>query len=77
MVIRDVDGQVEKALNEIQMRYSRGMEFTIYDLMATSACIDAQNFDSYKIMLEIRISNRGVAGCSGTKNGVRLFKIMK
>lgn len=77
MVIKDLNGQVEKALNEIKMRFSKGLEFTIYDLMTTAFCKEALNFVSYRTMLEARISNRGVAGCSGARNGARLFKIMK
>lgn len=77
MVIKDLKGQVEKALNEIKMRYSWGMEFTIYDLMASSACRDAQNFDSYRYMLEQQISLRGIAGASGVKNGIKTFRINK
>ncbi len=77
IVIKDLQSQVEKALNEIQMRYSRGTEFTIYDLMASSACRDAQNFDSYRTMLENKISISGIAGCSGVKKRVKLFRMMK
>lgn len=77
MVIKDLNGQVEKALNEIKMRYSKGLEFTIYDLMTTASCKEALNFVSYKVMLEARISNRGVASFSGMKNGARLFKIVR
>ncbi len=48
MLIRDVNGQVEKAINEIEMRYSKGMKFTIFDLLATQSCEGANNFSLYK-----------------------------
>lgn len=74
MMIKDLNGHVEKALNEIEMRYSRGLEFTIFDLMTTSSCKEATNFVSYRTMLEARISNRGIAACCSIKNGIRVFR---
>ncbi len=38
MMIRDINAQVEKAISEIEMRYSKGLKFTIYDLLATQSC---------------------------------------
>ena len=38
MIIQNINAQVEKAITEIEMRYSKGLKFTIYDLLATQSC---------------------------------------
>ena len=35
-MIRDINEQVAKAVSEIEMRYSKGMKFTLDDLMAST-----------------------------------------
>ncbi len=73
MLIRDLNAQVEKALNEVEMRYSKGMIFTIYDLLATSSCKDANNFSSYKNRLQPALSSRRIAHFHSTSNGVNKY----
>lgn len=73
MVIRDINAQVEKAINEIEMRYSKGLRFTIYDLLATQACEGASNFSMYKNTLQAKLSPRRVAQLYSTRNGVNIY----
>ena len=38
-MIRDMKGQVAKAIAEIEMRYTKGIEFALEDLLAVQACM--------------------------------------
>lgn len=73
MVIRDVNAQVEKAIDEIEMRYSKGMIFTIGDLLATKACEGANNFSLYRNRLMSQLSPRRIAQNHGTRNGITSY----
>ena len=73
MMIRDINAQVEKAISEIEMRYSKGLKFTIYDLLATQSCEGASNFSLYKNSLQARLSPRRVAQLHSTRNGVNTY----
>ena len=73
MMIRDVNAQVEKAISEIEMRYSKGLKFTIYDLLATQSCEGASNFSLYKNSLQAKLSPRRVAQLHSTRNGVNTY----
>jgi hypothetical protein len=73
MLIRDVNGQVEKAINEIEMRYSKGMKFTIFDLLVTQSCEEASNFSMYKNSLQAKLSPRRVAQLHSTRDGVNIY----
>lgn len=73
MMIRDINAQVEKAISEIEMRYSKGLKFTIYDLLATQSCEGASNFSLYKNSLQARLSPRRVAQLHSTRDGVNTY----
>lgn len=73
MMIRDVNAQVEKAISEIEMRYSKGLKFTIYDLLATQSCEGASNFSLYKNSLQAKLSPRRVAQLHSTRDGVNTY----
>lgn len=73
MMIRDINAQVEKAISEIEMRYSKGLKFTIYDLLATQSCEGASNFSLYKNSLQAKLSPRRVAQLHSTRNGVNTY----
>ena len=73
MMIRDVNAQVEKAISEIEMRYSKGLKFTIYDLLATQSCEGASNFSLYKNSLQAKLSPRRVAQLHSTRDGINTY----
>lgn len=73
MMIRDINAQVEKAISEIEMRYSKGLKFTIYDLLATQSCKEASNFSLYKNSLQAKLSPRRVAQLHSTRDGVNTY----
>ena len=73
MMIRDINAQVEKAISEIEMRYSKGLKFTIYDLLATQSCEGASNFSLYKNSLQAKLSPRRVAQLHSTRDGVNTY----
>lgn len=73
MMIRDINAQVEKAISEIEMRYSKGLKFTIYDLLATQSCEGASNFSLYKNSLQARLSPRRVAQLHSTRDGINTY----
>lgn len=73
MMIRDINAQVEKAISEIEMRYSKGLKFTIYDLLVTQSCEEASNFSLYKNSLQAKLSPRRVAQLHSTRNGVNTY----
>lgn len=73
MLIQDVNGQVEKAINEIETRYSKGLKFTIYDLLVTQSCEEATNFSMYKNSLQSKLSPRRVAQLYSTRNGINIY----
>ncbi|WP_427041329.1 hypothetical protein HUW86_05195 [Fusobacterium sp. SB021] len=73
MMIRDVNAQVEKAISEIEMRYSKGLKFTIYDLLATQSCEGASNFSLYKNSLQAKLSPKRIAQLHSTRNGINTY----
>ena len=73
MMIRDVNAQVEKAISEIEMRYSKGLKFTIYDLLVTQSCEEASNFSLYKNSLQAKLSPRRVAQLHSTRDGINTY----
>ena len=72
-MIRDINLQVEKALKEIEVRYSKGMKFTIYDLLATEVCRNESNFSIYKNRLQAQLSPRKIAQLYTTRNGINTY----
>lgn len=73
MVIRDIYTQVEKAIQEIEMRYSKGMKFTIFDLLTTQSCQEMTNFSNYKNQLQAKLSPRRIAELHSTRNGINIY----
>ena len=73
MMIRDINAQVEKAISEIEMRYSKGLKFTIYDLLVTQSCEEASNFSLYKNSLQAKLSPRRVAQLHSTRDGINTY----
>lgn len=72
-MIRDINEQVIKAINEIEMRYSKGMKFTIYDLLTTQSCKEANNFSLYKNSLQAKLSPKRIAQLHSTRNGINIY----
>ena len=73
MIIQNINAQVEKAITEIEMRYSKGLKFTIYDLLATQSCEGANNFTLYKNSLQSKLSPRRIAQLHSTRNGINTY----
>lgn len=55
------------------MRYSKGLKFTIYDLLATQSCEGASNFSLYKNSLQAKLSPRRVAQLHSTRDGINTY----
>lgn len=73
MLIQDINSQVEKAINEIEMRYSKGLKFTIYDLLITQSCKEANNFSLYKNSLQAKLSLKRIAQLYSTRNNINIY----
>lgn len=67
-MIRDIAGQVENSIREIETRYTKGMKFKLTDLLSVSACISESNFSVFKGFLNIEINKRKIAQIHGTIN---------
>lgn len=72
-MIRNINDQVKKAMNEIEMRYSKNMKFTIYDLLTTKVCEGESNFFMYKNTLEAQLSPKRIAQVYTVRDGVKTF----
>lgn len=73
MMIRDVNGQIEKAIAEIERTYSKRMKFTIYDLSATKPCEGASNFNNYKNGLQNKLSSKRIAQLYTNSQGINTY----
>ena len=67
-MIRDVNSQVEKAINEIEMRYSKGIKFRLEDLLSVSSCINESNFSHFRNSLKTKLLNRRIAQIYSVRN---------
>ena len=73
--ITNIDEQVKKAIQELDMRYSRGMEFKIDDLMAVSSCKEASNYKTFFAKAEAKIASSGKVAPTRTINKVSYYKV--
>ena len=67
-MIRDVNSQVEKAINEIEMRYSKGIKFRLEDLLSVSSCMNESNFANFRNSLNSKLINKRVAQIYSVRN---------
>ncbi len=75
-MIRDINGQIEKVIFEIEMRYSKGMKFQLCDLVSVSSCEKESNFSIFKNSLKSKILNKRVAQIYSVRNeGTTYIKI--
>ena len=72
-MIRDVEEQLEKAIDEIEMKYSKGMKFQLESLYAVSSCINESNFSHFRNSLKAKLLNRRIAQIHSTRNGTNIF----
>lgn len=72
-MIRDINEQVIKAVNEIEMRYSKGMKFTLHDLMTSTSCSNESNYDYYINALQSKLNLSRIAQIHSTRNGIRIY----
>lgn len=72
-MIRDINEQVIKAVNKIEMRYSKGMKFTLHDLMASTSCSNESNYNYYINTLQSKLNLSRIAQIHSTRNGVRTY----
>ena len=61
IMIKDLKAQAEKAINEVNFRYSRGMKFFLEDLMAVQVCLNETNYSSFKGYLSNKLQNEKIA----------------
>lgn len=73
MLISNLNEHVQKAINEVNMKYSSRMKFSIYDLATADICKNAGNFSSFKSKLENRLILEKIASPSAFVKGVRYF----
>ena len=72
-MIRDINEQVIKAINEIEMRYSKGMKFTLQDLISSTSCSNENNYNYYINALQSKLNLSKVAQVHSVKNGMRIY----
>ncbi len=72
-MIRDINSQIEKAIFEIEMRYSKGMKFQLSDLLSVSSCEKESNFSIFRNSLKAKLINKGIAQIHSTRNGINIF----
>lgn len=72
-MIRDVEEQIEKAIDEIEMKYSKGMKFLLESLYAVSCCINESNFSHFRNSLKAKLLNRRIAQIHSTRNGTNTY----
>lgn len=73
MIIHDIDKQVKLCLNEIENRYTKGIEFSIYDLFSLSSCINASNFNILKNRLVNQMMVKKIAHLHSGRNGKNIY----
>lgn len=72
-MIRCINEQVMKAINEIEMRYSKGMKFTLHDLMASTSCSNESNYNYYTNALQTKLNLSRIAQVYSTTNGIKTY----
>ena len=72
-MIRDINGQIEKVIFEIEMRYSKGMKFQLCDLVSVSSCEKESNSSIFKNSLKVKLLNRRIAQIHSTRNDTNIF----
>ena len=72
-MIRDINSQIEKAVFEIEMRYSKEMKFQLSDLLSVSSCDKESNFSIFRNSLKTRLINDRIAQIHSTRNGTNIF----
>ena len=72
-MIRDINNQIEKAVFEIEIRYSKGMKFQLMDLLSVSSCIKESNFSIFRNSLKAKLLNRRIAQIHSTRNGTNTY----
>lgn len=72
-MIRDINEQVVKAVSEIEMRYSKGMKFTLHDLMASTSCSNENNYNYYINALQTKLNLSKTAQVYSTTNGIKTY----
>ena len=72
-MIRDINNQVEKAINEIEMRYSKGIKFKLEDLFSVSSCISESNFTIFRNSLKSKLINKRVAQIYSVRNNGTIY----
>lgn len=72
-MIRDINEQVIKAINEIEMRYSKGMKFTLQDLISSMSCSNENNYNYYINALQSKLNLSKVAQVHSVRNGMRIY----
>ena len=72
-MIRDINSQIEKAIFEIEMRYSKGMKFQLSDLLSVSSCEKESNFSIFRNSLKTKLINNRIAQLHSKRNGLDIF----
>ena len=75
-MIRDMKGQVAKAIAEIEMRYTKGIEFALEDLLAVQACMGEYLYRDFYNSVKREVETKRIASFYTNRNGVRLYKKM-
>ena len=67
-MIRDINGQIEKVISEIEMRYSKGIKFKLEDLLSVSSCMNENNFTNFKNSLKSKLLSKRIAQIYSVRN---------
>ena len=72
-MIRDINGQVKKAITEVEMRYSKGIKFQLNELLSVSSCEKESNFSIFRNSLKTKLINNRIAQLHSKRNGLDIF----
>lgn len=72
-MISNINSQIEKAVFEIEMKYSKGMRFQLTDLLSVSSCIKESNFSIFINSLKTKLINEKIAQIHSTRNGTNNY----
>ena len=72
-MIRNINSQIEKAVFEIEMKYSKGMRFQLMDLLSVSSYDKESNFSIFINSLKVKLLNRRIAQIHSVRNGTNTY----
>lgn len=73
-MIKDLQGQVKLALNEVSNRYTKGMTFRLTDLLSVISCQHEGQYSVLKSLISNELQSKRIAHQAGFENGEKIFR---